>query len=137
MRNILRVLGRDFKRLLKAPAALVVVIVLVVLPSTYTWVNVIGFWNPYNNTGNMRVCVVNEDTGGSNDIMGDMNLGNQIVDQLHENTQLKWEFTDYDDAMEKLSPARYTRRSSSPVTSPRTCSPSCRAISISRTCGIT
>ena len=89
MRNILRVLGRDFKRLLKAPAALVVVIVLVVLPSTYTWVNVIGFWNPYNNTGNMRVCVVNEDTGGSNDIMGDMNLGNQIVDQLHENTQLK------------------------------------------------
>ena len=102
MRNILRVLGRDFKRLLKAPAALVVVIVLVVLPSTYTWVNVIGFWNPYNNTGNMRVCVVNEDTGGSNDIMGDMNLGNQIVDQLHENTQLKWEFTDYDDAMEKV-----------------------------------
>ena len=102
MKNILRVLGRDFKRLLKAPAALIVVIVLIVLPSTYTWVNVIGFWNPYDNTGNMRVCVVNEDAGGSNDIMGDMNLGDQIVDQLHENTQLKWEYTDYDDAMEKV-----------------------------------
>ncbi len=103
MKNVLRVLGRDFKRLLKAPAALVVVFVLVVLPSTYTWFNVIGFWNPYDNTGNMRVCVVNEDTGGSNDIMGDMNLGNQIVDQLHENNQLKWEFTDYEDAMEKVN----------------------------------
>lgn len=103
MKNVLRVLGRDFKRLLKAPAALVVVFVLIVLPSTYTWFNVIGFWNPYDNTGNMRVCVVNEDAGGSNDIMGDMNLGNQIVDQLHENTQLKWEFTDYDDAMEKVN----------------------------------
>ena len=43
MKNVLHVLGRDLLRLLKAPAALVVVVVLVVLPSTYTWFNVIGF----------------------------------------------------------------------------------------------
>ena len=102
MKNVLHVLGRDLLRLLKAPAALVVVVVLVVLPSTYTWFNVIGFWNPYDNTGNMRVCVVNQDVGSENDLMGQMNLGNQIVDTLHENTQLKWEFTDYDDAMRKV-----------------------------------
>ena len=102
MKNVLHVLGRDLLRLLKAPAALVVVVVLVVLPSTYTWFNVIGFWNPYNNTGNMRVCVVNQDAGSENDLMGQMNLGNQIVDTLHENNQLKWEFTDYDDAMHKV-----------------------------------
>ena len=93
MKNVLHVLGRDLLRLLKAPAALVVVVVLVVLPSTYTWFNVIGFWNPYDNTGNMRVCVVNQDAGSENDLMGQMNLGNQIVDTLHENNQLKWEFT--------------------------------------------
>ena len=102
MKNVLHVLGRDLLRLLKAPAALVVVVVLVVLPSTYTWFNVIGFWNPYDNTGNMRVCVVNEDAGSENDLMGQMNLGDQIVDTLHENNQLKWEFTDYDDAMRKV-----------------------------------
>lgn len=102
MKNVLHVLGRDLLRLLKAPAALVVVVVLVVLPSTYTWFNVIGFWNPYDNTGNMRVCVVNQDAGSENDLMGQMNLGNQIVDTLHENNQLKWEFTDYDDAMRKV-----------------------------------
>ena len=102
MKNVLHVLGRDLLRLLKAPAALVVVVVLVVLPSTYTWFNVIGFWNPYDNTGNMRVCVVNEDAGSENDLMGQMNLGDQIVDTLHENNQLRWEFTDYDDAMRKV-----------------------------------
>ena len=102
MKNVLHVLSRDLLRLLKAPAALVVVVVLVVLPSTYTWFNVIGFWNPYDNTGNMRVCVVNQDAGSENDLMGQMNLGNQIVDTLHENHQLKWEFTDYDDAMHKV-----------------------------------
>ena len=106
MMNALRVLGRDLLRLVKAPAALVVVIVLVVLPSTYTWFNVIGFWDPYNNTGGMRVCVVNEDAGGTNELMGEMNLGDQIVDQLHENTQLNWDFLSYDEAMEEVRAGR-------------------------------
>lgn len=103
MKNSFRVLKRDLIRLLKTPAALVVVIALVVLPSLYTWFNVIGFWNPYDNTGNMRVCVVNEDTGGTNDLMGEMNLGNQIIDQLHENTQLKWDFVDRETAMDAVN----------------------------------
>ena len=61
MGNVLRVFKRDVLRLLKAPCALVVVIALLVLPSVYTWYNVVGFWNPYDNTGNLRVCVGNED----------------------------------------------------------------------------
>ncbi len=106
MMNALRVLGRDLLRLVKAPAALVVVIVLVVLPSTYTWFNVIGFWDPYNNTGGMRVCVVNEDVGATNDMMGEMNIGDMVVEQLHENTQLNWDFLSYDEAMEEVRAGR-------------------------------
>ena len=102
MKNALRVLRRDYLRLLKAPAALVVVFVLVVLPSLYTWFNVEGFWNPYDNTGNIRVCVVNEDEGASTDIMGDLDLGSQVVDQLRDNDQLGWTFTDRDTAMEEV-----------------------------------
>ncbi len=106
MLNALRVLGRDLLRLVKAPAALVVVVALIVLPSTYTWFNVVGFWDPYGNTGNMRVCVVNEDAGGDNELMGSMNLGDQIVDTLKENTQLKWDFMSYDEAMEEVNSGR-------------------------------
>lgn len=103
VKNALRVLKRDYLRLLKAPAALTVVFVLVVLPSLYTWFNVEGFWNPYNNTGNIRVCVVNEDEGAQTDIMGDLDLGSQVVDQLHENDQLGWTFTDRQTAMEEVN----------------------------------
>ncbi len=106
MLNALRVLGRDIIRLLKTPAAMVVVVALVVLPSTYTWFNVVGFWDPYGNTGNMRVCVVNEDAGGENDLMGSMNLGDQIVDKLKDNTQLQWQFTSYDEAMDEVNSGR-------------------------------
>lgn len=102
MRNIWRVLKRDILRLLKAPAALVVVLVLIVLPSLYTWFNVAGFWNPYDNTGNLRICVVNQDEGASSELTGDLRLGDEIVDELHGNTQLGWTFTDYDTAMREV-----------------------------------
>ena len=102
MGNIGRVLKRDLLRLLKTPPALVVVVALLVLPSVYTWYNVIGFWNPYDNTGNLRVCVVNQDEGGSSELTGELHVGDMIVEKLHENDQLKWDFTDYDDAMAQL-----------------------------------
>ena len=102
MKNVLRVLKRDFLRILKAPASIVVVLALIVLPSLYTWFNVVGFWNPYGNTGNLRVCVVNEDAGSSSDLTGAINLGDMVVEQLHDNDQLGWDFVDYDTATEAV-----------------------------------
>ena len=102
MKNVLRVLKRDFLRILKAPASIVVVLALIVLPSLYTWFNVVGFWDPYGNTGNLRVCVVNEDEGSSSDLTGEINLGDMVVEQLHDNGQLGWDFVDYDTAMEAV-----------------------------------
>ncbi len=102
MKNVLAVLKRDFSRLLKAPSALVVVVALLVLPSLYTWYNVLGFWDPYSNTGNMRVAVVNLDKGGESELTGRLNVGDSIVGALEENTQLKWVFDDYDTAMADL-----------------------------------
>ncbi|MDD6785676.1 MAG: YhgE/Pip domain-containing protein [Eggerthellales bacterium] len=102
MKNVLAVLKRDFIRLVKAPAALVVVVALLILPSLYTWYNVLGFWNPYDNTGNMRVAVVNEDQGGSHELTGQLNVGDKIIEALGENHQLNWQFEDRDTAMREL-----------------------------------
>lgn len=102
MGNVLRVLKRDVLRLLKVPPALVVVVALLILPSVYTWYNVVGFWNPYDNTGNLRVCVVNEDAGASSKLTGELHVGDMIVDELRENNQLAWTFTDRDTAMAQL-----------------------------------
>lgn len=99
MGNVLRILKRDILRLLKVPPAMVVIIALLILPSIYTWYNVLGFWNPYNNTGNLRVSVVNEDEGGSSELTGQLNVGDMIVSELEKNTQLDWVFTGYDEAM--------------------------------------
>ena len=63
MGNVWRVFKRDVLRLLKTPQAMVVCLALLVLPSVYTWYNVLGFWDPYNNTDGVRVCIVDEDEG--------------------------------------------------------------------------
>lgn len=102
MKNVWRVFKRDVLRLFKAPAALVVVIALTVLPSLYTWLNVVGFWDPYNNTGNLRVCVVNEDQGASTDITGSFDLGKQVCESLESNDNLDWVFATREDAMEQV-----------------------------------
>ena len=107
MGNVLRILLRDFKRLLKAPAALIVVGALLVLPSLYTWYNVVAFWNPYEATGNLSVCVVNQDAGTSNDMTGRLDVGDKLIEELQANDQLKWITNkDYDTAIEDLKAGR-------------------------------
>ena len=102
MGNVLCVLKRDIVRLLKAPAALVVAIALLVLPSLYTWYNVVAFWNPYEATGNLSVGVVNEDAGAETDMTGPLNVGERVEEALAENDALNWVRQDYETAIEDL-----------------------------------
>lgn len=99
MRNVLSILWRDLKRMARVPVALVIAVGLMVLPATYAWVNVLGFWDPYGNTGNVRVSVANEDQGADSPLTGHLGLGAQIVDTLKKNTELGWSFTDKAGAM--------------------------------------
>ena len=62
----------------------------------------VGFWNPYDNTGNLRVCVVNEDAGASSELTGELHVGDMIVEELRENEQLDWAFVDRATAMDEL-----------------------------------
>ena len=103
MGNVLRILKRDILRLFKAPAALVVVGALLVLPSVYTWYNVLAFWDPYNSTGDLKVGVVNQDVGAETDMTGKLNVGDTIVEKLSENDQLSWVNEDYGTAMDELA----------------------------------
>lgn len=103
MGNVLRILLRDLKRLLKAPAALIVAGALLVLPSLYTWYNVIAFWDPYNTTSNVKVCVVNQDAGTSNEMTGQLVVGDKLIEELQSNDKLGWVTDkDYDTAIEDL-----------------------------------
>ena len=102
MGNVLAILARDFRRLLKVPSAWVVAIGLVLIPPMYAWFNIRGFWNPYHNTKGIEVTVVNNDRGTANKLIGKANLGDQIVAQLKTNDQLGWNFADEREGMARV-----------------------------------
>ena len=99
MNNVWQIVRRDALRLFKVPTAWVIVFGLIGIPALYAWVNIVGFWDPYSNTRSIAVAVANEDEGASNALMGELHLGDQVEDQLKQNTQLGWRFMDESDAM--------------------------------------
>ena len=102
MRNAFTVLGRDLRRIRRAPKSWAIIIGLLVLPSLYAWVNIVAFWDPYGNADHIKVAIVNQDEGASTDLTGEVNVGEQVVDQLKTNDQLGWQFMDHDEAMEAV-----------------------------------
>lgn len=97
-----RVLTRDLARILRTPNVWVIVIGVLITPALYAWVNIAAFWDPYDNTRNISVAVVNEDEGSSSDLTGSVDVGGQLVSQLRSNDQLGWRFLDADEAEDEL-----------------------------------
>ncbi|RSX55188.1 ABC-2 family transporter protein [Bifidobacterium dolichotidis] len=99
MRNVWTIVKRDLMRLIRVPAAWVILMGLTFIPALYAWFNIYGFWNPYGNTGGIQVAVANEDHGATSDKLGHLDLGKQIVAKLKANDQLGWRFESEADAM--------------------------------------
>ncbi|EFA22296.1 YhgE/Pip domain-containing protein [Bifidobacterium gallicum] len=100
MRNVWTIVKRDTLRLLRAPAAWVILIGLTFIPAMYAWFNIYGFWNPYNNTSGITVAVANEDEGTTSKQLGHLDLGKQIIGKLKDNHQLGWRFESESEAMQ-------------------------------------
>lgn len=107
MKTVLRIFWRDLKRILRNPVALIVTLGVCIIPSLYAWFNILANWDPYANTSDIAVAVVNKDAGAQAGSMGYVNAGDMVEDKLRENTQLGWTFPDEDDGMEGVKSGRY------------------------------
>lgn len=101
MRNILRLLRFDLRRATSSVMAVIVLFGLVVIPSLFTWFNVIASWNPFDNTKNLKVAVASTDEGYQSDLVPiRLNVGEQVLSTLRANHDLDWVFTTEDDAID-------------------------------------
>ncbi|SEK75280.1 putative membrane protein [Pseudobutyrivibrio ruminis] len=95
MKNVIKIIVSDIKRLSTNVVAMVVIIGLTVIPSLYAWFNILSNWDPYGEsaTTNLQVAVASSDEGimiGS----VELNVGDIIISNLKENTTIGWVFTD-------------------------------------------
>lgn len=86
--------------------AALVVVVLMIIPSLYSLINIEASWDPYSNTKGIEVAIVNEDKGTVYKEHS-INLGNELVDKLKENDQLGWVFVDKETAQNGLTNEKY------------------------------
>ncbi len=103
MSNIVKLFLMDVRSLAKNAIALIVTVGLVLVPPLYAWFTTAGFWDPYGNTDNIKVAVVNNDQGYQSTLLPmKVNAGGTIVSQLRANDQFDWEFMGEGEAMEQL-----------------------------------
>ena len=107
LRVIFAIFARDVKRVLRNPVALVIALGMIVMPSAYAWYVVVANWDPYSNTTGMLVAVANEDAGADSPETGHLDVGAQVVAQLHDNHEMGWEFTDAEAAINGVYEGRY------------------------------
>ncbi|WP_317366610.1 YhgE/Pip domain-containing protein [uncultured Tyzzerella sp.] len=106
MKNIFRITYRDFKKIIKNPVALTVIIGACFIPALYAWFNIAASWDPYGSTNGLKVAVSNNDTGTQLlDI--DLNLGDKIKEELQGNNNIGWVFVDKDIAIEGVKSGEY------------------------------
>ena len=94
VKKALAIFKRDIKRLLCNPVALVITIGVCIIPSLYAWYNIVANWDPYGNTQNIKIAVANNDKGTTNDLVGELNAGDEVIDKLKDNDQLGWTIVD-------------------------------------------
>ena len=58
MKNILHLFKRDVQNVSRSVIGMVVVMGLIIVPCLYAWFNIAGSWDPYGNTGNLKIAVV-------------------------------------------------------------------------------
>ena len=106
MKNIIRIFRRDLHRLGTNALALVIIAGVTLLPALYAWFNIAANWDPYSNTGGIKVAVANEDAGTKLEGIT-TNLGNEIVTNLKGNDQIGWQFVDRYDALQGVQAGDY------------------------------
>lgn len=100
------ILYKDCQEVLKNRLITIIVVALMIFPSLYAWFNIEAFWDPYGNTKNLSVAIVNQDKDYEFKNQK-LNFGNDIVKNLKENRSLDWNFVNSKTSMEGLNTGRY------------------------------
>ena len=93
MKNILRIMRHDLRKITGSVVAIITVMGLCIVPCLYAWFNIFSNWSPYESdaTGRIEVAVANIDEGA--EMTGlKINVGDKIVEALEANDAIGWSF---------------------------------------------
>ena len=70
--------------------------------------NIAASWDPYGNTGNLKVAVASVDEGYEGSLIPlQINMGDRVLTSLRSNSQLDWVFTGRKKAIDGVKSGKY------------------------------
>lgn len=93
-KQIFAIFKSDVKGISKNFFALTIAVGLCLIPPLYAWFNIYSNWDPYANTGAVKIAVFSEDKGYTLDDGSVENMGDSVIENLKDNKKLGWTFTD-------------------------------------------
>lgn len=106
MKNSFNIFTKDLKNIGTNWVAAILIGGLVLLPSLYAWFNIAASWDPYGQTDQIPIGIVNEDEGATvRD--EEIDVGKELVESLKDNDSMDWQFVDRKEAMDKVEYGDY------------------------------
>ncbi|MBQ2653752.1 MAG: YhgE/Pip domain-containing protein [Methanobrevibacter sp.] len=104
--KIVEITKNDFKSAFANPIVTLLLIAIIILPSLYALINIQACWNPYDNTNEVAFAIANLDNGTSVDGVP-INIGNELVMDLKNNTKFNWTFVTEEELREGVNNGKY------------------------------
>jgi putative membrane protein len=106
MKHIWGIFTKDVKNIATNWVAAILIGGLTLLPSLYAWFNIEASWDPYSQTDELPVGIVNEDRGATVRDK-EIHIGDELVKELKKNHKLDWQFVNREEAMDKVEYGDY------------------------------
>lgn len=108
MGNIFKIFFSDIKSVGRNFFALVIAGAVLIIPALYAWVNIYANWDPYANTGNVKIALASRDAGYTTESGRRVNMGRAIVEEIAESESIDWVILeDADEAIEAVRAGKY------------------------------
>ncbi|MCB2296818.1 YhgE/Pip domain-containing protein [Clostridium tagluense] len=106
IKSVFKIYKRDMKNILTSRATLSMILLLLLLPALYAWINIQAGWDPYLNTKGLSVAVVNLDSGSELRNVK-VNIGNDVIKNLKTNQSIGWTFVSESEAEKGIKYGKY------------------------------
>lgn len=104
--KIVELMKNDFKSAFANPIVTLLLLAIIILPSLYALINIEACWDPYERTDDVPFAIANLDKGA--ELEGQqLNVGNQLVKELKNNTKFDWTFVTEDELREGVNSGEY------------------------------
>ncbi len=108
MNEVLFIIRDDFRQIRGSIMVRISLVLLIAVPLFFTWFNVLATWDPFSNSGRLKIAVANTDEGYTSKILNvKVNVGNTVLKELAVNDQFDWVITSKDKALEGARSGEY------------------------------